>query len=316
MGVGVGENQRNDCIEMKYAIVDLGTNSVRFDVHEVLDSGMRRRLYRDKVMVRLGEKVFQTSQLQKEAMDRTIEALAAFQKKSKELGVDKTLAVATSAVRDANNREAFLKRAKVETELHIEVISGIEEATLILEGIRANDAMATDSFGFIDIGGGSTEIGISNSEETLFLESYPLGSARLEQMFFSKKTSLKNVLKMRDYIQKELQKLKGKKDFPSLEFAIGSSGTIKALAKIMRKESGGRKISRKRLRTLINLMLPMSREELLKLDGLEEKRVDLILAGAILLDETMNFLNIKKVFHTRFALRDGLFSKALQSAII
>lgn len=297
---------------MKYGIVDLGTNSVRFDVHEVLDSGKIRRLYRDKVMVRLGEGVFETSELQDQAIDRTMSALKDFKKEAERIGVEKVLAVATSALREANNRDQFLSSVKSQTGFEINVISGRKEAELILEGIMANDAMAIGNFGFVDIGGGSTEIGVCRKKKIQYLESFNLGSARLQQMFLSGQMTRAKIQELRDFVRSEFARLMPEKDLPEIEYALGASGTIKALARILRKEGGGRKIAQKKLQELVTYMIPLRRNELLKIPGLEEKRVDLIVPGAVLLDECMSFLGVKKVFHTRYALRDGLFHAEIE----
>lgn len=263
-------------------------------------------------MVRLGQDVYKTSQLQVEAMKRTEDAIVQFKRESSKLNVASIVGAATSAVRDAKNGKFFIKSLKDSTGISLKVISGIDEARLILKGIRSFEPLATGVFSFVDIGGGSTEIGVARDEQIFHLESYPLGAARFAQMIDAYPPDANRLFEIRRQVRKVLGENVGFKEWPKVDFILGASGTVKALMKIMKATGEGRKIPRKALAVLVTDMSKFSLAEMAKIPGMEEERVDLILPGAIILEEAMDFLGAKKVFRTKFALREGILQEELE----
>jgi len=297
---------------MRIGVIDLGTNSIRFEIHEWVRPGVLKCFFRKKVMVRLGQDVFKTSQLQVAAMQRTEEAILNFKKASLKLNVASIVGAATSAVRDARNGKAFIKSLKDSTGITLQVISGKEEARLILKGIRSFEPLASGVFSFVDIGGGSTEIGVVKDDQIFHLESYPLGAARFGQMIDSYPADASQLFEIRRQTRKALGEHVGFKEWPKVEFILGASGTIKALMKIMKALGCGRKIPKKALESLVADMSKMNLKEIAEIPGMEDRRTDLILPGAIVLEEVMDFLNAKKVFRTKFALREGILQEELE----
>ncbi len=297
---------------MRIGVIDLGTNSVRFDIHEWVRPGVLKCFYRKKVMVRLGQDVFKRSNLQPEAMQRTEEAISQFVNVCVRLKVASITGAATSAVRDAKNGKAFVQKLKQKTGVDLKVITGKEEANLILQGIRSFEPLATGVFAFVDIGGGSTEIGVADKKDIYHLDSYPLGAARFSQMIDRYPASPNELFEIRREIRKILGQKVGFKDWPKIENILGASGTVKALVKIMKALGHGRKIGRKELGDLVSDMSRMSTDELKKIPGMEDRRLDLILPGAIVLEEAMDFLGAKRVFRTKYALREGLLQRELE----
>jgi len=297
---------------MRIGVIDLGTNSIRFEIHEWVRPGVLKCFFRKKVMVRLGQDVFKTSNLQVDAMRRTEEAIVQFKKASAKLNVASIVGAATSAVRDAKNGKAFIKNLKETTGITLKVISGKEEARLILKGIRSFEPLATGLFSFVDIGGGSTEIGVAKDDQIFHLESYPLGAARFGQMIESYPCDPSRLFEIRRQIRKVLGEEVGFKEWPKVDFILGASGTVKAIMKIMKAMGEGKKIPRKELSPLVTSMSKMTLAELAKVPGMEERRLDLILPGAIVLEEVMDFLGAKRVFRTKFALREGILQEELE----
>lgn len=300
-------------VRMRIAVIDLGTNSVRFDVHQIVRPNRLNCLYKGKEMVRLGDLLFSSGKLEQKAMDRCFEALKRFLDEAKRLKVDRVHCAGTSAIREASNSQLLIDRAQKELGLEIREISGLEEARLIFKGIISNEAVADQSFAFVDIGGGSTECGVWQDGRLEYLQSFPLGAARLQQKFLSQPASTEEIQRLRSHIKKVFQPEEGKRKWPKMSFALGASGTVKALTKIMKELGEGKRIQKKSLKDLIDTMSAMSREQLLNIPGMEEKRTDIILAGAILLDEFMDLLKTKKVLRTKYALREGLIQEQLES---
>jgi len=149
---------------MRLAVIDLGTNSIRFDVHEISSNRkglvQHRRLYREKTMVRLGQDLFLAGKFSTEGKRRTLEAVKSFKETMNALHVDKIVAFGTAAVRDASDGEAFLAEMESKSGIHFRAITGAEEAALIAKGILYFDKTPNETYALIDIGGGSTEVSI------------------------------------------------------------------------------------------------------------------------------------------------------------
>lgn len=299
--------------EARIAVIDLGTNSVRFDVHEVGPRHAVRLLHREKLMVRLGENLFTGGKLDRNAVRRTLQAFASFRHTADDLKADKIVAFGTSALREASDGETLLAGIRDAVGIDVRVISGREEARLIAAAVLANEKSAKGDVGLVDIGGGSTEISIVRDGKIVFCHSFPLGAARLQQMFLKDgpppDPEAVRALKRhtRETLLSKLDRIK-RPDVPRL---IGSSGTIKALVRLCKK-SGGKAIEYEKLRKLTKRMAKMTTDELRTLPGMEPKRVDLILAGGLLLEACMDVLSAGRTTFTEFALRDGILQREVQ----
>ena len=308
---------------MRLAIIDLGTNSIRFDIQEVSTnrSGavMHRRLYREKTMVRLGQNLFLDGKLSEESKRRTLQAIQSFRSTMDALEVDQTVAFGTAALRDASDGDAFLEQIKNATEIDFRIISGAEEASLIAKGILANQAsLPKGTFALIDIGGGSTEVSLCKGKQVLFAYSFNLGVAKLQQVFLKTQPPLKNkkhdpVLELRNFIKSVVLPKILIERWPKASVIIGSSGSVVALAKLVNKDkdTGIKPFDRKDLSRTVALIQNKTSAELLSMRGMEAKRVDMILAGGILLDELAELLGSKQIRTTEFSLRDGILEDSL-----
>ncbi len=308
--------------DRRYAIIDLGTNSVRFDVYTLIKKKVVR-VHRDKRMIRLGDGVYESGQISKAAISRGLEALKDFKTLSEEFGVIKTITFATSALRSAANAEEFIQKVSDEVGIDIEVISGKEECDYIARGIFANLKLPKENLALVDIGGGSTEVTLAKGNKVIKQVSFELGANRLQQLFVkdlnlkgNKKARVAD-LDVRQFIRKELQALsKEAKKYPS-QFIIGSSGTIRNLARILSKTGHSSQPARRQdLSGLVAELRTMNREEILALPGAEPGRVDLLLAGALLFEEIMYFLGAKSFYSTSLSLRDGILQYLLEEEVI
>lgn len=300
---------------MRIAIIDLGTNSVRFDVHQLGPGRLVRTLHREKIMIRLGQGVFTQGQLDPDAIERTVHAFHSFKKIAEELRVNRMLALATSALREAGDSARLVAKVRASTKIDVRVITGPEEAHLIALGILSNEQIPKGKTALVDIGGGSTEITVTQARKILYSESFPLGTARLQQVFLKKSPpSHDSVDQMRAYIRKFVVVKMSEGKWPRVGSAIGSSGTIRALTKIVRKNSGKKVLKLKDLSVLVKRMRRMNTTQLLGIQGMESKRVDMILAGAVLLEECMLALRIEQIAETEFSLRDGILEEQIELA--
>jgi exopolyphosphatase/guanosine-5'-triphosphate,3'-diphosphate pyrophosphatase len=309
---------------VRIGIIDLGTNSVRFDVHQIQNKYQVKLLHREKLMVRLGQGVFLDNRLDSSAIRRTLHAFQSFKRTASVLHAEKVIAFGTSALREACDSNKLIQQIRQKTGIDIRVISGEEEAYLIADGILNNELQIKEKlgnkFGLIDIGGGSTEISICHQDQILFSASFPLGTARLQQVFLKTSPPPKNlpgtlhnpIPNLRKYIRSVLFSQVLVEKWPKTNQMIGSSGTIRALEKILRKTHGSEGIDRKDLSKLVKAMSTMTHSELLSIPGIEPKRVDMILSGAILLEECMEVFDANSVMTTNYSLRDGILDREVR----
>lgn len=313
---------------MRLAVIDLGTNSVRFDVHQIDAKNKIQILHREKIMVKLGQGVFTYGRLNDEAIKRTLHAFKGFHRLCDDLSVQRVVAFGTSALREASDGEQFVEKVKDLTGIEVRIISGREEARLIARGVLSDPKLKQDRVGLIDIGGGSTELSISHRNKLVFSESFALGTARLQQLFFKKTPPTpEQVRSLRAYIRDQIDLHKPDLKIQSrLKTWVGSSGTIRAIDKILKKSTenkslkkndkkSSKKDARKKgisflaLAKLNREMATMTLDELQTIDGMELRRVEMIFAGSLLLEELMHIFEIERVMVTELSLRDGILNE-------
>jgi len=304
---------------MRVAIIDLGTNSVRFDVHRIGPGNEVRQLHREKLLVRLGQGVFLSGKLDPNAVRRTLQAFVSFQRTASHFHANKIIAFGTSALRESTEGERLLRRIHEKTGIEVKVISGEEEARFIAQGILNNESGLKGRYALLEIGGGSTEISICDDKEILHSTSFALGAARLQQIFLKKsppnqisENNKHPIDELRRYIKSIVLSKAIAEDWPKVSRVIGSSGTIRAYGRILKKSKSKKTFSLGELSKLIRSMSTMTTTELLALPGLEAKRVDMILAGGILLEESLRCLGANKVQITDYSLRDGILDEEVR----
>ncbi len=295
-------------LSRKFGLIDLGTNSVRFDAHSIHETGETHLIHREKLMVRLGENVFLKHRLDRSAIHRTLLALGSFRATANALGLERIVAFATSAVRDARDGDRFCERVRSDLGIPLQVISGKEEAGLIAAGILSNRADKGKDFSLVDIGGGSMEVSQCEGGKVVRSHSFPLGVARLQQVHLkTSPPSARNLEATREHIQAILSPVL--KDWPPTKRILGSSGTVRALTRVAKRK--GTKLTLDGLSSLVTRIAPLTPDEIEWIPGMDPKRRDLILAGSLVLEECMRHLNARRVLATKYSLRDGMLQKIL-----
>lgn len=299
---------------MRLALIDLGTNAVRFDVHELTDGRASRRLHRERLMVRLGEGVFQGGLLSPAAMARTLAAFQSFSRTCRDLRVDKVAAFGTSALREASNSDKLVALLHQKTGIDVRVISGGEEARLIAQGILGKEKTPKKPFAIVDVGGGSVEIILCRDRRVVRSMSLDLGVARLQQTFLKTVPPAPERLEeLRRHVRSALRAAAPRGGWPSLGEIIGSGGTIRALERLHEERgAGGDNFNHKDLNRLAEALAPLSLGRLLKMPGMEPKRAECITAGAVLMAEVSAALGSRHLRSTGFALRDGMLEEELR----
>jgi exopolyphosphatase / guanosine-5'-triphosphate,3'-diphosphate pyrophosphatase len=301
------------------AALDLGTNSFHLLVARFNGDGHQFEVIeRQKEMVRLGSGGAATADmrtLEPDAIDRGIAALRRCRLLAD--AHDAPLyAVATSAVREADNAEEFLRRARDEAGVDVSVIAGTEEARLIHLGVLQAVPVFDKRLVLIDIGGGSTEILIGEQGEVLTSTSFKLGAIRLTRRFFrSERLHPAAVDSCRRHIRSTLVPMRHTVAQLDFDVAVGSSGTISAVAAMAVAAAGdvpprtwsGFELTREQVQVVVATLVEADTvEHRRKVPGLDERRADIILGGALVLEQAMVELGIDRIALSDYALREGV----------
>jgi exopolyphosphatase/guanosine-5'-triphosphate,3'-diphosphate pyrophosphatase len=310
-----------DGAERVIAAIDVGTNSVHLLVARVLDAGGFEAVGREKEVVRLGSGSGDMKVLHPDAIERGIAALRRFRQIADISGAQ-VLAVATSAVREAENRDTFLDRAREEAGIDVEPISGLEEARLVYLGALAALPLFDQQGLFVDIGGGSTELVVGHAGEVLHATSLKLGAIRLTTRFFTREPITKRAVEeCRHYIASTLSAPARRLRHVGFEVAVGSSGTIRNLAEMveLRRRPGssatarGLSFTHEELAATVEELVAAKRAKArARIPGLDPARADIILGGALLLEQVFAALRIESMVVSEYALREGVLVDALQ----
>ncbi len=213
-----------------FAAIDIGSNSCRLKIARVVAHRLKT-LHEDREVTRLGTSVFDTGLVSPEAMALTLKALKRFQRAVQDHGVDQIRVVATAAMRDARNAQAFVTWAKAETGWTIEIISGLEEGRLIHSGVMTYEPGTAGKVLLVDVGGGSCEITLSEHKRIKDTVSLPLGAVRLTQEFVPVDPPTEEGLaRMKQFVARELRRAHRRIQPGSVPLVIATSGTAAALA--------------------------------------------------------------------------------------
>ena len=282
-------------------IIDIGTNSCRLFIAELENTSegkkIKRELVKDVEIVKLGEGVNKTHKLNPEAIKRTLDCLKKYKEKASSYGVENIRAFATSAVRDAENREVFLQEVS-KLGIKIECISGKTEATLNFLG---NSLVFKERILVVDIGGGSTEFTLGKDKTIDFIQSINIGAVRATEKFFSDNDySEEKLEKCRSWIRKNLEILKTIKDRNFKLVGVAGTATTQISVRDKMEIYDSSKVhmaalTLDELKENLSLFLSKNFEERKKIVGLEEKRADVIIAGTLILLTILEELNQDKI---------------------
>ncbi len=302
------------------AAIDLGTNSVHMVIVRLEPQIPSFSIIgKEKETVRLGDRDIETGNLKLKIMQKTINALKRFQEIAKTLNAEAIIAVATSAIREAPNGREFLYRIKKELNLHVDLISGQEEARRIYLGVLSGMEFKNEAHTIIDIGGGSTELILGDSHEERCLNSTKVGAVRLTSELITTdpiSDQEYNYLKAyaRGMLERAVEEVLSNVNFGEKLRLVGTSGTIETLANIHAKETSdsipstlnGYTFTLKDLKEMVSNLRKMTNSERAEIPAMPENRSEVILAGAVILQEAMTLLNVESITTCERALREGV----------
>ena len=300
---------------MRIAAIDIGTNSVHMIVVQVRPDLSFEVIDREKEMVRLGAGGLDGRALTPEAMHAALQVLSKFRRLAESHKVDEVIAVATSATREAENGGEFLQAVTQQTGIRPRVISGTEEARLIHLAAVYGVSVPGDVAVVIDIGGGSVEVTRGAGPAIELGRSFKLGVIRLTERFVkTDPLEPRDERKLVRHIDAEIGKYLDQISRAGFERVIGTSGTILSLGAVASAAEGlapgsslrNRRFTAKQIRRVRKDLVALDLEKRLRVPGLEPRRADLAVAGAILLDELLRRLGANEITLCDLSLREGL----------
>jgi exopolyphosphatase/guanosine-5'-triphosphate,3'-diphosphate pyrophosphatase len=300
---------------MRIAAIDIGTNSVHMIVVRVRPDLSFEVIDREKVMVRLGAGGLDGRALTADAMTAALQALSKFKRLADSHKVDEVLAAATSATREARNGGEFLRRVERETGIRPRVIAGAEEARLIHQAAVYGVDVGSGRAVVVDVGGGSVEITLGTATAIQFARSFKIGVIRLTERFVqSDPVSDRDARKLARYVLNEIDRYCDQITGIGFDRVIGTSGTILSLGAMAATDARGTPpselrnlhVSAKQIRRIRKTVSALDLERRLALPGLDPRRADLVVAGAILLDTILRRLGAQELTLCDLALREGL----------
>ncbi len=303
----------------KFAVIDLGSNSIRMTINEYKKNGEYKVLKNFQAMARLSAKMGKHHTLQKNAIGRTLKGLKKFKKELSKYPQIQLRAVATAAVRQAKNRQVLLKKFKEVFDQPLEVISGTQEAYFDYLGI-INTFPIKDCL-IIDTGGASTEIVLVKNGINQNLISLPLGAVNLTDNFFEKdKISAKSLFKATTFLNNAFWNIPWLNKALHLPI-IAIGGSNRALAKISRQKSGlvslpihGYHLSDQEVRNIFEHLLSSNLKERVSIPGLVKHRADIIIGGLLPIIQLLQYINAEQVIFSQAGLRQGLLFEKIEKA--
>jgi exopolyphosphatase/guanosine-5'-triphosphate,3'-diphosphate pyrophosphatase len=297
-----------------FAAVDIGSNSVRLKIAR-LQGGRLRALHEDREVTRLGEGVFGSGFLTPDSIAATVKVLRRFHRSTQQIVTDSVRVVATSALRDARNSQAFLEWVRSATGWRVEIISGVEEARLIHLGLVSSGRVDRSPTLMMDLGGGSCELTVTQGGHIRDAVSLPLGAVRLTNEFMRHDPSRKGELKrLRGFVAREVNRIIDRIATAKVKTVIATSGTAAALAAVashMRRGASGQRlmVSSAEMKRIAKRLARLPVAERRKIEGIGPRRAEIIVAGATVYQELLDRLRLKGFRYSPLGLRDGILAQ-------
>jgi exopolyphosphatase/guanosine-5'-triphosphate,3'-diphosphate pyrophosphatase len=305
---------------MRVAAMDLGSNSFHLLVADVHADGHIDPLVQEKEMLRLGTVVSRHGVIPPTAADQAVATVRRFRMLAEAAGATEILAKATSAIRRAGNGGELVDRIGAETGVHVEVIGGQEEARLIFGALRASVVLDPAPALCFDLGGGSLEVMVGDASSLMWATSVPLGVARLTtDCVHSDPISKADRRALRAHVVDLLAPVVAEVATFEPKLAVGSSGTLENLAEMVaarRDEDtpatlNQLTITRQEFLALHKDLLASKAADRLRFEGLDARRVDLIVAGSTVLATAMEVFDFDQLTISEWALREGIVLDAV-----
>lgn len=303
----------------RLAALDLGTNSFHIVVADVDETGALRTIATEKVMLRLGDEIGALGQISIAAQEAAIEAIGTLVQIAHAHGAADVQACGTAALREAANGAAFVRRIARECGLDVEVISGEREARLIYRAIQTTLDFGGRRALAVDIGGGSVEFSVGDQSELRWATSLPLGVGRLTAEFVrSDPLAKKDRKRLREHLRTRLGPAAGEARLHGFDFMVATSGTLLSFVQIALGPAAddfdsldGARVSAAEMLGVCEQLVKSAASERRAISAIEERRVDLMPAAAVLIRTIIETFDIDEIAASTQGLREGMLLRLL-----
>jgi exopolyphosphatase / guanosine-5'-triphosphate,3'-diphosphate pyrophosphatase len=303
---------------MRLGVLDVGSNTVHLLVVDAHRGAHPWPAYSEKAEIRLAEKIGTDGKLSKVGADALVEAAAKARDAAASHQTEDLLAFATSAVRDATNSAAVLRRVRDETGVDLQVLSGEAEAIMTFLAVRRWFGWSAGRLLVLDIGGGSLEMAVGIDEEPSTALSVPLGAGRLtRERLRGDPPSAAQIDALYEYVDKAVDKAASKLLAVGWDRPVATSKTFRTLARLTGAAPYGagprvhRQLSRAALHQVIGFIRRMPSSALAEMEGVSPGRAHQVLAGAVVAEVAMGRLGIEAIDFCPWALREGVILRRL-----
>jgi exopolyphosphatase/guanosine-5'-triphosphate,3'-diphosphate pyrophosphatase len=292
----------------RVACVDTGSNGIRFQAAEITGSTSYSILEFERVPIRLGHQVFLDGKLAADTMEATVKAFASFRERIDRLGVQHFRAIATSAVREAHNRDLLVDRIFRETGIQLEIITGSEEARLVHVAVSSRIDLSGGKWVMVDLGGGSVEVSLVDDSGMLWSESHTMGSVRLLEELSEVANTPGSLRKLfSEYIS--VLRIPAPAQYWEPSGFIATGGNIESLAELAsaKEDAGGvGHLPLVDLGSAIELLSRLSYAERIEQLKLREDRADVILPAALVYQRLAELSRTTEILVPHVGVKDGL----------
>jgi len=283
---------------LRLAAIDIGSNAARLLINDVVPGANGRpefvKLSLVRVPLRLGFDVFESGIISEERAKMFVTTMKAYKHLLDAYEVKHLITAATSAMRDASNADDILQTIKTETDIEVKIISGEEEATFIYENHFADNLNSNESYLYIDVGGGSTELTFFSDGKLVTQKSFNIGTIRL----LKNQVTQEHWAEMRAFIR---EKLRGHHHIT----AIGSGGNINKVFSLSKRKEG-KPLPLDLLRNYYKELSSLSLHQRISMYGMREDRADVIVPALLIYINVMNWADAGEIFVPKIGLADGL----------
>jgi exopolyphosphatase/guanosine-5'-triphosphate,3'-diphosphate pyrophosphatase len=297
---------------MRVAVIDLGTNTCNLLIAE-MNSLDYKILHQSKQLVKLGDNKIRENEISAAATTRVLESIQIHKKIISDYHAEKVRVVATSAVRTAENKIAFLEQISENSGWIVKLISGEKEAELIFEGVLLAFNEFKNPALILDIGGGSNELIVAHHKQMLWKESQPTGMARIINKFKLSDPILSDEINsLKNHFAEAHKNAFEKCKTENIKTLVGCSGAFDTIADIIDSVNPGEKlrttqeISISEFYIVYQNLLKSTREQRLLMKGMDNVRIDLIVPAVIFIEQLISEIGINQIVQTDFALREGV----------
>lgn len=306
----------------RLAVIDLGTNTFHLLIAEVTPHNSYKISFKEKVPVMIGKHGINHGIITEDAQQRAINTLKGFKSIIDKRQIDQVYATATSAFRNAKNGVQLVEKIKEETGIEVQIITGEQEADYIFFGVNEALHLTEKNALIIDIGGGSVEFIICNNKAVLWKQSFEIGAQRLlDQFHITDPISQEDVQALLQFFDRRLKELDAACQQYQPQTLIGASGAFDTLSDIYAHKEGitlpedatELPLTYTRFLEIHEEIVHKNREERLKIPGMIEMRVDMIVVASWLIHYVLHRYQITHIRISAYALKEGLLRQVINS---